>query len=61
MTKAFLVDVWERGSGLLEDVTPLVAEAYEKDHRGLDAAFNGLSRAVSSGNPLSSARATTAF
>jgi hypothetical protein len=46
---------------VLEDVAPLVAEAYEKDHRDLDAAFDGLSRAVSSGDPRSSARATAAF
>ena len=31
----------------LEAVAPLVAEAYEKDHRGLDAAFDALSKAVS--------------
>ena len=31
----------------LEDVAPSVAEAYEKDHRGLDAAFDGLNNAVS--------------
>ena len=31
----------------LEEVAPLVAEAYEKDHRGLDRAFDALSNAVS--------------
>jgi len=45
----------------LEDVAPLVAEAYEKDHRGLDAAFVTLSNAVSARDPLESARATAAF
>ena len=45
----------------LEDVAPLVAEAYEKDHRGLDAAFAALSNAVSARDPLESARATAAF
>lgn len=45
----------------LEDVAPLVAEAYEKDHRGLDAAFVGLSNAIRAGDPLESARATAAF
>ena len=28
----------------VDDVAPLVAEAYEKDHRGLDAAFEALAR-----------------
>jgi hypothetical protein len=45
----------------LEEVAPLVAEAYEKDHRGLDAAFDALSNAVSARDPLESARATAAF
>jgi len=45
----------------LEDVAPLVAEAYEKDHRGLDAAFEGLSNAVSGRDALGTARATAAF
>src|SRR5947207_14817907 len=45
----------------LEAVAPLVAEAYEKDHRGLDAAFDALSNAVSARDPLESARATAAF
>lgn len=34
-------------SPALEEVAPSVAEAYEKDHRGLDAAFVALSNAVS--------------
>ena len=45
----------------LEEVAPLVAEAYEKDHRGLDAAFEGLSNAVRARDPLESSRATAAF
>ena len=45
----------------LEDVAPLVAEAYEKDHRGLDAAFDTLSNAVSARDALETARATAAF
>src|SRR3954468_15745225 len=45
----------------LEAVAPSVAEAYEKDHRALDAAFDGLSNAVSVRDPLETARATKAF
>jgi len=45
----------------LEDVAPLVAEAYEKDHRGLDAAFDALSNAVSARCAIDTARATAAF
>lgn len=45
----------------LEQVAPLVAEAYEKDHRGLDTAFDSLSKAVSARDPLETARATAAF
>jgi Hemerythrin HHE cation binding domain len=45
----------------LEGVAPLVAEAYEKDHRGLDAAFDTLSNSVSARDPLGTARATAAF
>ena len=45
----------------LEDVAPSVAEAYEKDHRGLDAAFDALSNAVSAHDALETARATAAF
>lgn len=45
----------------LEAVAPSVAEAYEKDHRGLDAAFVALSNAVSVRDPLETARATAAF
>ena len=45
----------------LEGVAPSVAEAYEKDHRGLDAAFDALSASVSSGDALQTARASAAF
>jgi hypothetical protein len=45
----------------LEVVAPSVAEAYEKDHRALDAAFDALSNAVSVRDPLETARATKAF
>ena len=45
----------------LEGVAPSVAEAYERDHRGLDAAFDALSAAVSAGDALQTARATAAF
>ena len=45
----------------LEEVAPLVAEAYEKDHRGLDRAFDALNNAVSVRDELGTARATAAF
>ena len=45
----------------IEGVAPLVAEAYERDHRGLDAAFDALSAAVSANDGLQTARATAAF
>lgn len=41
----------------LEAVVPSVAEAYERDHRGLDAAFDALSAAVSADDALETARA----
>jgi hypothetical protein len=46
---------------LLETVAPSVAEAYEKDHRGLDAAFEALRAAVSARDALETARASAAF
>jgi hypothetical protein len=46
---------------LVEDVAPSVAEAYEKDHRGLDAAYTTLNNAVSDRNALDTARATAVF
>jgi hypothetical protein len=45
----------------LEAVVPSVSEAYERDHRGLDAAFDVLNAAVSAHNALDTARATAAF
>jgi hypothetical protein len=45
----------------LEEVAPSVAEAYEKDHRALDACFECLSDAVTVRDPLETARATKAF
>jgi hypothetical protein len=45
----------------VEAVAPSVAEAYEKDHRGLDAAFDVLNAAVSANDVLATARATAAF
>ncbi len=45
----------------LEKVAPLVAEAYIKDHRGLDAAFDELNTSYTERDPLRIARATAAF
>lgn len=45
----------------LEKVAPSVAEAYERDHRGLDAAFDALNAAVSAQDSLETARAAAAF
>jgi hypothetical protein len=45
----------------VEAVAPSVSEAYEKDHRGLDAAFDALSDAVSLNDVLATTRATAAF
>src|SRR6185369_5429516 len=45
----------------LEAVAPSVAEAYEKDHRALDAAFLQLAEAVSASDALETARSTAAF
>src|SRR6266550_1319914 len=45
----------------LEAVAPSVAEAYEKDHRALDAAFVALNNAVSVRDAVQTARATAAF
>ena len=45
----------------LEAVAPSVAEAYEMDHRGLDAAFTALSAAVDEHDAIQTARATAAF
>jgi hypothetical protein len=45
----------------LEAVAPSVAEAYERDHRGLDAAFNALDAAVTAQDALEIARTSAAF
>ncbi|MGD0752690.1 MAG: hemerythrin domain-containing protein [Anaerolineales bacterium] len=45
----------------VETVAPSVAEAYERDHRGLGAAFETLRTAVSARDALETARATAAF
>jgi hypothetical protein len=45
----------------LEQVAPLVAEAYIRDHRGLDAAFDALDGAVAAQDALETARASAAF
>jgi hypothetical protein len=45
----------------LESVAPLVAEAYDRDHRGLDSLFDSLHEAINVSDPLAIARATAAF
>jgi hypothetical protein len=45
----------------LDQVAPLVAEAYLKDHRGLDMAYDTLNRSYSAHDLLQTARATSAF
>jgi hemerythrin-like domain-containing protein len=45
----------------LEEVAPLVAEAYVRDHRGLDAAFEALDAAVAADDGLAAARASAVF
>jgi hypothetical protein len=45
----------------LEKVAPLVAEAYERDHRGLDSLSQMLDKAVKASDTLSVSRATAAF
>jgi hypothetical protein len=45
----------------LENVAPLVAEAYERDHHGLDSLFDLLHKAVNASDLLATARATAAF
>jgi len=45
----------------LETVAPQVAEAYIKDHRGLDMAFEELNASYSARDPLKTARAAAAF
>ena len=45
----------------LEAVAPLVAEAYLRDHHGLDAAFEAMDKAYSAGDVLETARTCAAF
>jgi len=45
----------------LEKVAPLVAEAYVRDHRGLDSLFESLNKMVNGSDLLATARATAAF
>jgi hypothetical protein len=45
----------------VEKVAPLVAEAYVKDHRGLDSAFDELNASYSAHDVLKTARATAVF
>lgn len=45
----------------LETVAPLVAEAYERDHRGLDALSESLDKALNAADALAAARVTAAF
>lgn len=45
----------------VEAVAPSVAEAYERDHRGLDTAFEAMNSAVSARDSLQTARASMAF
>ena len=45
----------------LEAVVPSVAEAYVRDHHGLDAAFEALNAAVSAQDALETARTSAAF
>jgi len=45
----------------VEVVAPSVAEAYERDHKGLDAAFDALNLAASAGDVLETARSSAAF
>jgi hypothetical protein len=45
----------------LEAVAPLVAEAYIRDHHGLDAAYAAMNSAVSAKDNLEIARASAAF
>jgi hypothetical protein len=46
---------------LVDNVAPLVAEAYVKDHRGLDFAYDTLSKSYSAHDLLQTARATAAL
>jgi hypothetical protein len=46
---------------MLDNITPLVAESYLKDHRGLEWAYDKLNKSYSQGDLLETARATAAF
>src|SRR5215472_14658235 len=48
-------------SPLLEEVAPAVYWTYERDHLMLDEIFEDISQAVSTRDPLETARATKAF
>jgi hypothetical protein len=45
----------------LESVAPLVAEAYARDHRGLDTSFESLHEALAGPDTIMTTRATAAF
>jgi hypothetical protein len=45
----------------LEGVAPLMAEAYERDHRGLDALYDALEKAVKASDLPAISRTTSAF
>ena len=45
----------------VDALAPLVSEAYLRDHRGLDAAYEALAAAVSARDTLETARASAAF
>ncbi len=62
----YILDIHAHGEEIavfpvLDEVAPCVAEAYEKDHRGLDQAFEALDNAVAAGDTLATARAASAF
>lgn len=45
----------------LEKVAPLVAEAYERDHRGLDSLCDSVNKAANASDALTTARVTAAL
>jgi len=45
----------------MEKVAPLVSQAYEQDHRGLDSLFSQLSKTIDSDDSVEIARTTAAF
>jgi len=45
----------------IDRVAPLVAEAYQRDHRGLDKAYEAMNSAVEVGDLLETARTSAAF